>query len=44
MLYHYRVAMVRTEREKLSGIVKVDETMVGGVEKNRKRGRGSQKV
>jgi transposase-like protein len=30
----YRVAMVRTEREKLSGIVEVDETMIGGAQKS----------
>jgi hypothetical protein len=28
----YRVAMVRTDRKPLSGIVEVDETFVGGVE------------
>lgn len=43
MLHRYRVAMVRTEREKLSGIVEVDETMVGGVKKDGKRGRGTEK-
>lgn len=43
MLHRYRVAMVRTEREKLSGIVEVDETMVGGVKKDGKRGRGAEK-
>ena len=35
--------MVRSEREMLSGIVEVDETLVGGVDKGGKRGRGSQK-
>ena len=43
MLQRFRVAMVRSEREKLSGIVEVDETLVGGVDKGGKRGRGSQK-
>ena len=32
MLQRYRVAMVNTEREKLSGRVEVDETQVGGVD------------
>ena len=43
MLQRYRVAMVRSEREKLSDIVEVDETLVGGVDRGGKRGRGSQK-
>ena len=43
MLQRFRVAMVRSEREKLSGIVEVDETLVGGVDRGGKRGRGSQK-
>lgn len=43
MLQRFRVAMVRSEREQLSGIVEIDETLVGGVEKGGKRGRGSQK-
>jgi transposase-like protein len=43
MLQRYRVAMVRAERSKLSGIVEVDETMIGGVGKDGKRGRGAQK-
>lgn len=43
MLQRYRVAMVRAEREQLSGEVEVDETMVGGVEKGGKRGRGTSK-
>ncbi len=41
MLQRFRVAMVRSEREMLSGIVEVDETLVGGVDKEGKRGRGS---
>ena len=39
----YRVAMVRAERERLSGDVEVDETLVGGVEKGGKRSRGTSK-
>ena len=43
MLQRYRVAMVRAERGQLSGNVEVDETLVGGVEKGGKRGRGTSK-
>ncbi len=43
MLQRFRVAMVRTERECLSGEVEVDETFVGGAEEGGKRGRGSSK-
>ena len=43
ILQRYRVAMVRTERELLSGEVEVDETLVGGVNKGGKRGRGTSK-
>jgi transposase-like protein len=43
MLQRYRVAMVRSEREPLSGDVEVDETYVGGVEHGGKRGRGAGK-
>jgi len=43
MLQRYRVAMVRAERERLSGDVEVDETLVGGVEQGGKRGRGTSK-
>ncbi len=35
--------MVRSEREKLIGRVEVDETLIGGVEKGGKRGRGLKK-
>jgi hypothetical protein len=35
--------MVRSERERLSGAVEVDETLVGGVERGGKRGRGTSK-
>lgn len=43
MLQRYRVAMVREDRDKLSGYVEVDETLVGGVEVGGKRGRGTDK-
>jgi len=43
MLQRYRVAMVRAERQLLSGDVEVDETLVGGVERGGKRGRGTSK-
>jgi transposase-like protein len=44
MLHQYRIAMVRSEREQLSGIVEVDESLVGGVDHNGKRGRGADKA
>ena len=44
MLQRFRVAMVRSERERLSGDVEVDETLVGGVERGGKRGRGTSKA
>ena len=43
MLQRFRVAMVRSERESLSGRVEVDETLVGGVQHGGKRGRGTSK-
>ena len=43
MLQRFRVAMVNSERAKLSGIVEVDETLVGGEEHGGKRGRGTDK-
>jgi transposase-like protein len=43
LLHRFRVAMVRTPREPLSGEVEVDETLIGGVEKGGKRGRGTEK-
>lgn len=43
ILQRFRVAMVRSERERLSGDVEVDETLVGGVEHGGKRGRGTSK-
>lgn len=43
MLQRFRVAMVRSEREQLSAVVEVDESLVGGVERGGKRGRGTSK-
>lgn len=43
MLQRLRVAMVRSERERLSGRVEVDETLVGGVQHGGKSGRGTTK-
>ena len=43
MLQRYRVAMVHAKRKPLSGDVEVDETLVGGVKKGGKRGRGTSK-
>lgn len=43
ILQRFRVAMVRSERDRLSGLVEVDETMVGGVQRGGKRGRGAVK-
>jgi len=43
MLQRFRVAMVSTERKKLTGNIEVDETQVGGVDVGGKRGRGSKK-
>lgn len=44
MLHQYRIAMVRSERKQLSGIVEIDETLVGGVKHGGKRGRGTSKA
>ena len=44
LLQRYRVAMVRSERERLSGTVEVDETLVGGVVHGGRRGRGTGKA
>ncbi len=43
MLQRFRVAMVDAERKKLSGVVEVDEALVGGVKQGGKRGRGTTK-
>jgi hypothetical protein len=37
MLHRYRRAMVNPTRGKLSGIVEVDETYLGGVDKGKSR-------
>jgi len=42
MLHKLRRAMVRPGREKLSGLIEVDETYVGGIRQGGKRGRGSE--
>jgi len=39
MLQKLRRAMIRPERDRISGIVEVDETYVGGVEEQRRGGR-----
>lgn len=44
MLHRYRIAMVRSERGQLSGIVEIDECLVGGVDHGGKRGRGADKA
>lgn len=41
-LHKIRTAMVNPNREKLSGDVEVDETYIGGVEVDGKRGRGTE--
>jgi hypothetical protein len=41
ILHKLRGAMVRTERSCLSGDVEVDETLIGGVDRGGKRGRGA---
>ncbi len=43
MLQRFQVAMVDTSRKALSGNIEVDETLVGGVKKGGKRGRGTTK-
>jgi transposase-like protein len=44
MLQRLRVAMVRAERERLSGEVEIDETFLGGPKPGGKRGRGAIKT
>jgi transposase-like protein len=41
MLHRFRTAMVRPDRDRLSGEVEVDETLVGGEEHGGQRGRGA---
>ena len=42
LLHKLRIAMVRSSREKLTGIVEVDEEYIGGTLEGGKRGRGSE--
>lgn len=44
MLHRYRIAMVRSERNQLSGIVEIDESFMGGIDHGGKRGRGADKA
>jgi len=41
-LHKIRTAMVSPNRRKLSGVIEVDESLIGGVESGGKRGRGSE--
>jgi hypothetical protein len=43
VLQRFRVAMVNSERKRLSGTIEVDETLIGGVQQGGKRGRGAMK-
>lgn len=43
MLQRFRIAMVNSERTKLTGNVEIDETFIGGEEHGGKRGRGTDK-
>lgn len=43
LLQRFRVAMVRPNRSFLTANVEVDETLIGGVKQNGKRGRGASK-
>ncbi|MEW7976567.1 MAG: IS1595 family transposase, partial [Candidatus Sedimenticola endophacoides] len=43
MPQRFRVAMVRSERERLTGTVEVDEALISGVERGGARGRGTAK-
>ena len=42
LLHKLRVAMIRSDREPLSGMVEIDEDYIGGVDQGGKRGRGSE--
>jgi len=42
LLHKLRVAMIRSDREKLSGVVEIDEEYIGGTLEGGKRGRGSE--
>lgn len=43
MLHKFRRAMVRPDRDRLTGEVEVDETYVGGISRGGKRGRGAER-
>ena len=43
MLQRFRVAMANSERKQLSGVIEVDETLMGGIQQGGKRGRGADK-
>ena len=42
LLHKLRVAMIRSTRERLSGVVEIDEAYIGGRMEGGKRGRGSE--
>ena len=42
LLHKLRVAMIRSDREKLSGVIEVDEEYIGDYQEGGKRGRGSE--
>ena len=42
LLHKLRVAMIRSDRERLSGMVEIDEAYIGGSMEGGKRGRGSE--
>ena len=42
LLHKLRIAMVRSSREKLSGLIELDEEYIGGTQEGAKRGRGSE--
>jgi len=42
LLHKLRVAMIRSDRDQLAGIVEVDEDYIGGLNEGGKRGRGSE--
>ena len=42
LLHKLRIAMIRSDREKLMGTVEIDETYIGGEHEGGRRGRGSE--
>ncbi len=44
ILRQYRVSMVRSKRSPLSGVIEIDEALVGGIKHGGKRGRGAGKA